>query len=114
MALRIDNLIPGSLVNLVFHPGIGSFTKKEDVTPEEAFFIKIEGAGDDRRATFVQLDYMNQPYTWQAYRYKGRWAYGTGADKLSLDSVVELGSDHVRILANLASLVDDKKLFRTW
>jgi hypothetical protein len=54
-----------------------------DEPEEEAVFLGIEGEGLDRTAKFMQVSiYTGKPYTWTAYRYKGRWTSGTGAQVL--------------------------------
>lgn len=81
---RIDTLKAGSTVELVFRYGV-----------ERAVFLGITGTGDDRRARFLQLNVDGEPYEWEAYRYNGRWAYGTSADRLTLYAVLcEIGPDH--------------------
>ena len=78
MSNRIDSLKSLSAVVLDFN---GKFT-------EPAVFLGIEGEGDDRRAKFAQPTEHTESgyYTWDAYRYNGKWAYGTSAERLSLVS----------------------------
>lgn len=73
MQKRIDRLQPGAQVTLRFHGSMGNETHDERAT-----FQGIVGEGDDRLAQFDG---------WEAYRYRGHWAYGTSADRLSLISV---------------------------
>lgn len=70
MAQRIDNLEPGTEVTLFFHG-------EQDSEP--AVFLGLKGEGDSRHAKF-----RSEHGEWEAYRYNGRWAYGTGADRLQL------------------------------
>ncbi len=78
---RIDTLTVGTKVRLDFG---GDYE-------EEATFMGITGTGDDRRATFESVDEdRHDVYTWQAYRYNRRWAFGTSAQTLSLVKVVEV------------------------
>jgi hypothetical protein len=79
MGIRIDTLNPGDTVLLDFGKDAGP--------DEEAVFMRIIGEGDNRRAEFVSMDTSGPApslYVWQAYRYNGRWAYGTSADPLRL------------------------------
>jgi hypothetical protein len=75
---RIDLLPPNTEVVLKFHGSFGneSFT-------QNAIFLGIEGTGDELLARFRSPD--SRGNTWEAYRFNGRWAYGTGADRLSLE-----------------------------
>jgi hypothetical protein len=75
--MKIDNLKPGSIITLKFHGSYGN----ESYT-EEVLFVGIDGEGDGRIAVFRSAS--NVAYTWQAYRYRGRWAYGTSADRLTV------------------------------
>lgn len=82
---RIDQLQPGDRVQL-------RFDGRDETEP--ATFVKLEGEGDDRLATFSQTQAQStatgvEPvdYEWDAYRYNGRWAFGTSAQRLSLASV---------------------------
>lgn len=87
MAKRIDTLKKGAKVTLAFYYGGKPLN-------ESAEFLEIIGEGEQRRAKFRSV--YNSPkssgesprhYEWEAYRYHKRWAYGTGADRLSLVSV---------------------------
>jgi len=71
----IDKLTPGDEITLRFTHG-----------DEPAVFVKLEGTGDARRATFasVQTTPTVKVFSWDAYRYQGHWAYGTSADRLML------------------------------
>jgi hypothetical protein len=76
---RIDSLKPGTKVVLQF----GREFQFGDAEQEEATFLGIEGTGDDRRAKF------RQDFDWEAYRYNGRWAYGTSAESLRLVRIIQ-------------------------
>ena len=75
--MRIDQLTPGSYVTLRFGTKATGYT-------EPARFVGIVGTGDDREATFRSANPDGTTYEWGAYRHAGRWAYGSGADYLSL------------------------------
>jgi hypothetical protein len=78
---RIDSLTPGSSVTL-------SFKTWGTTYEERAIFIKIIGEGNDRKARFLSVNSPGeQTYEWDAYRYQGRWVYGSSAQALSLASV---------------------------
>lgn len=77
-APRIDSLQPGTKVVLDF---AGKYT-------EEHVFQGIRGEGDSRVARFDGTSHLGGPYSWEAYRYNGRWAFGTSAEWLRLDKVV--------------------------
>jgi hypothetical protein len=82
----IDNLKPGEVVELAFNPG------KRNEYCEYHVFLGILDEGEERRAAFAGIGHRGM-YEWEAYRYEGRWAFGTSADRLSLYStVVKLGS----------------------
>lgn len=81
MAKRIDNLNPGELVTLRFH---GSRSLGNDAYDEQFKFVGIEGVGDDRRAGFTDAHSDLDSTAWQAYRFRGRWVYGSSAEKLSI------------------------------
>lgn len=70
---RISAKYVGEKLNLAFH---GTY----DRTVDEHTLIKLEGEGDDARATFRDVSGME----WEAYRYNGRWAYGSGAHRLTV------------------------------
>lgn len=72
--MRIDKLTVGQNVLLGF---VGH--------TERARFEGIIGEGDKRRAKFISVDpNSGKIYDWEAYRYLGRWAYGTSAQALRL------------------------------
>lgn len=75
--MRIDQLKPGTRVTLRYHGSMGNLTHDGD-----AEFVRITGDGDDRRAVFTEPSIGE----WEAYRYDGRWAYGSSADRLQLVS----------------------------
>lgn len=75
--MRIDSLKPGSTVLM-------DFNGKD----ETAIFVGIDGEGDERHAKFMQAFKEGDAlYSWDAYRYNGRWAFGTSAEPLRLLSV---------------------------
>lgn len=83
---RIDRLTPGTPVTLLFtgEDRIGS-----------ALFLGITGDGDKRHAHFVSTSTTGdlgvaRTYTWEAYRYRGAWAYGTSADRLTLVEALDV------------------------
>jgi hypothetical protein len=86
ITMRIDQLQPGTEVTLRFHGSLGNVTQDEP-----AVFGGITGEGDERRAHFTSVeknaDDVAETYEWEAYRYSGRWAYGTSADRLQLVEV---------------------------
>ena len=81
--LFIDKLEFNTTVLLRFH---GS--NFNETYEEEHIFRGVSGEGDDRRALFWSA---TGHYDWEAYRYRGHWAYGTSADRLSLVAVVPDG-----------------------
>jgi hypothetical protein len=72
-AKTINGLKAGETVNLQFH---GSKRFGNDPYQDEHVFVGFEGEGDDKRAVFEG--------GFEAYRYNGRWSYGTSAEKLSV------------------------------
>ena len=83
---RIDSLKPETPVRLKF---CAEFQGKDAGYEEDAVFVKVEGTGGDRRATFRSPSSMldGTPYEWDAYRYSGKWAYGSSAETLRLVAV---------------------------
>lgn len=80
MMIRIDSLVPDDVVTLRYHGTHGNETYEEQAT-----FLSREGEGEDRIVYFATQDGTDEGfYRWSAYRYKGRWAYGTGADRLQV------------------------------
>lgn len=73
---QIRNLTPFSMVVL-----------KLDGFEEPAQFIGLNEKG--AKAVFRTFTPTGEFYDWEAYRFKGRWAYGTGAEKISLVSFTE-------------------------
>jgi len=76
MAKRISSLQTGESVTLRFH---GSKKLGNETHDNAAAFVEIRETGDDAVAVF-DLDGMLV----EAYRFNGRWAYGTSAERLSL------------------------------
>ena len=83
-AIRLDKLAEGTGVMLNFHVG------KRIVETSEARFVRMEGEGEDRHAVFRSRGRKgkNGWYEWEAYRYKGRWAYGSSADLITVHSIL--------------------------
>lgn len=42
---------------------------------------------DDARVTFEEVTPNGALFTWSIYRFKGRWSYGSSADRVSLVEV---------------------------
>jgi hypothetical protein len=84
---RIDKLSPGSVVELALFTG----SKYEHV--QKAMFMSLKGEGDTRRASFLFRSGSGDTYEVDLYRYHGRWAWGSSADRVSLDSVVTTAAD---------------------
>lgn len=85
MSLILDRVPVLSTVELTFHRsrnGAGAYV-------ESAVFRGISGEGEERRATFLQTNARGVVFEWDAYRYGGRWAYGSGAQRLQLTGVTE-------------------------
>jgi len=81
---RIDSLQPETPVRLKF---CAEFQGKDAAYEEDAVFVKLEGSGNERRATFRTTDTSwsgEYTYEWRAYRFNGRWAYGSSAETLRL------------------------------
>jgi hypothetical protein len=76
-ALRINAANVGRVLTLGFHSPYNPFE-------QDAKLLKLEGEGDDARATFKDEDGME----WEAYRYNGRWAYGSSANRLQVLGVL--------------------------
>lgn len=52
---------------------------------EQVQFLRIEGSGEDRRAVFRSRTSRGaavESFDWEAYRFEGRWVYGTSAEPL--------------------------------
>ena len=88
--MRIDQLKPGSEVMLSF----------DGAKPERAVFVRIKGEDDERHAQFVSMDDGKSSingvpylYVWDAYRFQGRWVYGSGANRLTLVDVITENQD---------------------
>lgn len=76
--LRFDKITPGSIIEVA----IGG-------TEETVFFLGVTGTKDDREANFTQRAPQGDLYDWSAYRFNGRWVYGSSADPIKPVSVVE-------------------------
>jgi hypothetical protein len=96
---RIDSLKPGTKVTLRFNGQYGNGTYEEPAT-----FLGIEGTGDDRTAQFETDTELNATgrYTWSAYRFKGFWAYGSSAERLTLVEILSEPGDDVDAAAQLS------------
>lgn len=81
---RIDSLTPGTKVRLKF---CAEFQGRDRAYEEDAVFVGVTGTGDERRATFRSQDRADRTYDWDAYRFNGRWAYGSSAETLRLVGV---------------------------
>lgn len=75
MAKRISPKNVGQQFNLRFvgSPGTSEFDTNE--------LIKVEGEGDNMRATF-RASFGD----WEAYRWNGAWRYGSSADRLTVQA----------------------------
>lgn len=82
MNKRIDNLTTGSPVLLRL------FTGSHIESEEPATFLRVEGEGEARVAWFQTHLNDGSHYAWPAYRFQGRWAYGSSADRLQLWKVL--------------------------
>lgn len=83
MAKRIDSIKNGQRVTLRF---MANFQGKDGAWDEDMVFDGIDGDGDDREARFKYLDSSDH---WKAYRFNGRWVYGSSAETLRLITVHE-------------------------
>lgn len=73
---RIANLTPGAEVTLRFATYGGSHD-------EVVTFVSL--SEDGQRATFHTDDREDlNGYDWEAYKFNGRWAYGSSAGRLSI------------------------------
>jgi hypothetical protein len=72
MAKRIDSLVPGQKAQLKL-VGSKSLGNSESVVDVE--FVRIDGQGETREAVFTDFS---------IYRFQGRWAYGTSAERAQL------------------------------
>lgn len=86
--MRFDNLTPGSVIE------IQTFYGAQPHEVETAAFLGIYGEGDGRNAKLATVskhpksDGTHPIIEWEIYRYNGRWAYGTSADRISLVRVI--------------------------
>lgn len=76
---RIDSLTPDT--NVILAVG---YTQ----TLKAATFMRIEGEGDERLASFVWQE-DGEFYRWAAYRYGGRWVLGAERTPIKLYSVMD-------------------------
>jgi hypothetical protein len=75
MAKRISKKNEGQLFHLRFNSPYNPYEMK-DVKLLEVF----KGDRDEERARFEDPEIGE----WEAYKYNGRWAYGSSADRLSV------------------------------
>lgn len=81
MAKSIFKLTPGQNVLLRFE-----YKRGEDYT-EAHIFQGVKSnpvASGGKVAMFLDA---REGFEWAVYRYKGRWAYGTGAQRVSIASI---------------------------
>ena len=76
MAKRISSKNVGTKFHLLFDKNTRFTGPVQDM--EDVLLVKIEGEGDDQRATFKD----NEIGEWEAYRYNGRWCYGSSCEPL--------------------------------
>ena len=74
MAKRISTKNVGESFELLFDKNT-RMGQKQTLTCK---LIRIEGEGDRQRAVFHDEEIGE----WEAYRYNGRWAYGSSAEPL--------------------------------
>lgn len=97
MPTQIRSLYPGAVVELEFVGNRDPF--------ELAVFLEHRGKGDDQVAVFRQSENVGRTpagqladplgFEWEAYRFQGRWAYGTSANPLRLNRIVIPGIEPV-------------------
>lgn len=78
MARRISSMQAGEAVTLRFHTRSGHFD-------EAAVFVGLSEDGETatfRSASDNKSD--DDTYDWDAYRFQGRWCYGSSAQRLSV------------------------------
>ncbi len=78
MARSISHLKPGQKVTLHFR---GSRSLGNEGYVDTVVFKEHIGVGDDQRAVFTDENGRDQ---WEAYKFQGRWSYGTSAERLSI------------------------------
>lgn len=77
---RLMNVVPGSLIEVKFHAPYGSYT-------EEVTFVDLVMTNEDE----VEIT-LDAGYEFNIYRYANHWAYGSGADKITLVKVIREGA----------------------
>lgn len=77
---RLANVVPGSLIEVKFHAPFGSYT-------EEVTFVGLVTTSDDE----VEIT-LDAGYEFNIYRNGNHWAYGSGADKITLVKVIREGA----------------------
>lgn len=78
MGKRLDSIAVGEAVTVTFQ---GSKILGNDSYTLDLVVAGREGTGDDRRVT---LDEADGGAEFDVYRFQGRWAYGTSAERLSV------------------------------
>lgn len=73
MNIRLDKLPPLTVIEIEIKYGL-----------EEVVFLGIEGEGEDRLARMLSRGTDGKVYEWAAYRYGGRWCYGTSGDRMTI------------------------------
>lgn len=90
--LRLDALPMGTPVVLEFQGNGYSYE-------EGALFLGVYGEGDERRAHFSSMSPQHitrqgvearGAHEWDAYRYAGRWCYGSSAQVVRLVAALEV------------------------
>lgn len=79
MAKQIGRLVAGESVTLKFQTRGGSFEE-----PAEFLGMTDEGNAKFRTGGQDQAENPDDYYDWEAYRFQGRWCYGSSAQRLSL------------------------------
>lgn len=80
--MRLDKIPAGSVV---------TWTDPRFNFEENAIFLGIEGTGNDRKAKFVsRAGSSGSTYNWSAYRFNGRWSYGSSADYMKILDYTEI------------------------
>lgn len=77
MKKNMGNLQPGDFVTLRFNTGSDSYL-------ENATFLGDLEDVDGVYKKFESYPVGGKPYTWESYRYKGNWVYGTSAQRVTV------------------------------
>lgn len=73
---QLDKMTVGKILTLDFGNHI-----------DDAVFIGITGEGDHRKAHLVSATKGGALMPWEAYRFNGRWAFGSSAERVSIIGV---------------------------